>query len=115
MRLCALLISSLLALSAFAQSEPKTFIPSSPLTAAEVAKLKEKLKRDAVLTDAEIEDWVKHGPRSRTYREGDIVAAFPELQGARKLSECSNSMMRGATELVLISDVQKNEVTVNSA
>jgi hypothetical protein len=56
-------------------------------------------------------------PRSKsgTYRESDIFAAFPELRGARKLSECSNSIMSGATRLVFISDIGKNEVTVKSA
>jgi hypothetical protein len=45
---------------------------------------------------------------------GDIVAAFPELRGATKLSACSNSIMSGATEFVFMSDVGKNEVTIES-
>ena len=113
-RFIALLTLSLLSLCALAQSEPGTFIQSSPLSAAEVAKLKEKMKRDAVLTDAEIEDWVKDGRGFRTYRESDIFAAFPELRGDKKLSECSNSIMSGATELVFISDTRKNEVTIKT-
>jgi hypothetical protein len=44
----------------------------------------------------------------------DIVAAFPELRGDKKLSECSNTIMSGATELVFISDIRKNEVTVKT-
>jgi hypothetical protein len=109
-----LLTLSLLSFCAFAQTESGTFIPSSPLSAAEVAKLKEKMKRDAVLTDAAIEDWVKDGRRLRTYRESDIFAAFPELRGDKKLSECSNKIMSGATELVFISDTRKNEVTIKT-
>jgi hypothetical protein len=115
MRAFALLTLSFLSLCAFAQGDSGTFVPSSPLTPAEVAKLKEKMKRDAVLTDAEIEEWVKNGRDLHTYRESDIFAAFPELRGARKLSECSNSIMSGATELVFISDTGKNEVTIKSA
>jgi hypothetical protein len=114
MRPFALLTLSFVSLCAFAQGDSGTFIPSSPLTPAEVAKLKEKLKRDAVLTDAQIEEWIKNGPEPRTYRESDIFAAFPELRGARKLSECSNSIMSGATELVFISDTGKNEVTIKT-
>lgn len=115
MRWCVLLTLSLLSFCAFAQSEHRSFIPSSPLSAAEVSKLKDKMKRDAVLTDAQIEEWVKDGHRLRTYRESDIVAAFPELRGAKKLSECSNSIMSGATELVFSSDIGKNEVTIKTA
>jgi hypothetical protein len=114
MRPCTLIALSCLSLCAFAQSDSGTFVPSSPLTPAEVAKLKEKMKRDAVLTDAQIEDWVKDGRRLHTYRESDIFAAFPELRGGRKLSECSNSIMSGATELVFISDVRNNEITVDT-
>lgn len=114
MRPCALLTLSVLSLCAFAQSESGTFVPSSPLSAAEVAKLKEKMKRDAVLTGAAIEDWVKDGRGFHTYRESDIFAAFPELRGDKKLSECSNSIMSGATELVFISDTRKNEVTIKT-
>ena len=111
----ALFTLSLLSLCAFAQGEPKTFIPSSPLSAAEVAALKEKMKREGVLTDAQIEEWAKNGPARRTYRESDIFAAFPELRGDKKLSECSNSIMGGATELVFASDIQQNEVTIKTA
>jgi hypothetical protein len=47
-------------------------------------------------------------------REGDIVAAFPELRGDRKLSACSNSIMSGATRFVFVSDMSENEVTIKS-
>jgi hypothetical protein len=114
MRPYALLTLSFLSLCAFAQSDSRTFIPSSPLTPAEVAKLKEKMKRDGVLSDASIEESVKDGRRLHTYRESDIFAAFPELRGARKLSECSNSIIGGATELVFISDTGKNDVTIKT-
>jgi hypothetical protein len=86
MRLCALLTLSLLSLCASAQSESGTFIPSG----------------------------AKDGRGHPTYRESDIVAAFPELRGDKKLSECSNSIMSGATELVFVSDVRENEVTVKT-
>jgi hypothetical protein len=46
--------------------------------------------------------------------ERDIVAAFPELQGDRKLSACSNRMMSGATKLVFISDTRDHQVTVKT-
>jgi hypothetical protein len=114
MRPSTLLTLSFLSLCAFAQSESGTFIPSSPLTPAEVAKLKEKMKRDAVLSDAAIEESLKDGRGLHTYRERDIFAAFPELRGDRKLSECSNSIISGATELVFISDTRQNEVTVKT-
>ena len=87
MRRYALLTLSLLWLGAFSQSEPRTFIPSSP---------------------------VKDGRGLRSYRESDIFAALPELRGGKKLSECSNSIMSGATELVFISDTRKNEVTIKT-
>jgi hypothetical protein len=73
------------------------------------------MKRDGVLSDAAIEEWVKAERGLHTYRESDIFAAFPELRGARKLSECSNSIMMGATELVFIADTGKNEVTIKTA
>jgi hypothetical protein len=47
-------------------------------------------------------------------RESDIVAAYPELRGDKKLSACSNSMMMGATELVFLAHAKENEVTVKS-
>jgi len=47
-------------------------------------------------------------------RESDIVAAFPELRGDKKLSVCSNAMMSGATEIVYLSGAKNNEVTVKS-
>jgi hypothetical protein len=114
MRPFALLTLSFLSLCVFAQGDSGTFIPSSPLTPAEVAKLKEKMKRDGVLSDAAIEDWIKDGRRLFTYRESDIFTAFPELRGDKKLSECSNSIMSGATELVFMSDTGKNEVTIKA-
>lgn len=92
MRPCALLILSLLSLCASAQSESVTFIPGSPRSG------------------------VRDERRLYTYREADIFAAFPELRGDKKLSECSNSIMSGATELVFISDTDtgKNEVTIKT-
>jgi len=109
-----MLTISFLSLGAFADSGPAVFIPQSPLSPAEVAELKEKLKRTTALTDAMIEDMVKDEANYHTYRETDIVAAFPELRGDKKLSACSNSMMLGATEIVYISDVRENEVVVKS-
>src|SRR5690606_35462434 len=41
----------------------------------------------------------------------DILAAFPELQGSRKLSVCSNSIAGGATRLVFIADSTERQVT----
>lgn len=114
MRHCALLPLFLLALRAFAQTAPAIYIPQSPLNPTEVAELKERLKRIPSLTDAMIENMVKDESKYHAYRESDIVAAFPELRGDRKLSVCSNSMMSGATEIVFISDVRENEVTVKS-
>jgi hypothetical protein len=114
MRLCSLLTLSLLSLCAVAQSGSEAFIPRSPLNAAEVAELQEQLKRGTALTDAMIEDLVKDESRRHTYRESDIVAAFPELRGDKKLSACSNSIMSGATELVFMSDARQNEVTIKT-
>jgi hypothetical protein len=114
MRLYALFTLSLLSLGAFAQDGPKAFVPWSALNPTEVANLKEKLKRTTHLSDAVIENMVKDEANYHTYRDSDIVAAFPELRGDRKLSECSNRMMGGAAELVFISDARKNEVTVKT-
>jgi hypothetical protein len=44
----------------------------------------------------------------------DVVAAFPELRGDRKLSACSNSIMSGATQFVFLSDTRQNEVTIKT-
>jgi hypothetical protein len=114
MRHCALLTIAFISISAFAQSEPAIFIPQSPLNPIEVAELKERLKRNTGITDAMIENMVKDESKYHTYRERDIVAAFPELGGDKKLSVCSNSIMSGATEIVYISDAKENEVTVKS-
>ena len=114
MRHCALLTLSLLSLCALAQSEPETFIPQSPLNPTEVAKLKEKLQRNMPLPDVEIDNLLKDEAKYHTYRESDIVAAFPELRGDKKLSECSNRIMGGATELVFLSDARENEATIKT-
>lgn len=111
MRYCALLTLSLLSLRALAQSESAIFIPQSPLNPTEVAIRKERLQRNTALSDVEIDNMLKN---ETTYRERDIVAAFPELRGDKKLSECSNSIMSGATELVFLSDARENEVTVKT-
>ena len=114
MRHCALLILSLLSLCALAQSEPAVFIPQSPLNPTEVASRKEGLQRNTALSDVEIDNMLKDEAKYHTYRESDIVAAFPELRGDKKLSECSNSIMGGATELVFLSDAGENEVTIKT-
>jgi hypothetical protein len=114
MRGCALFILSLLSLSVLAQSEPRTFVPRSPLNPAELAQLKERLKRGTPLTDADVESMVKDENHYHAYRESDIVAAFPELRGDKKLSACSNSMMSGATEIVFMADARQNEVTIKT-
>jgi hypothetical protein len=114
MRHCALLTLSVLALCASAQDEPGVFIPQSPLNPAEVANAKEELRRNSAFSDVEIDNMLKDEARYHTYRESDIVAAFPELRGDRKLSECSNSIMMGATELVFLSDARENEVTIKT-
>ena len=114
MRLWPLLAISLLSFRAFAESGPTVFIPQSPLSPADAAEIKGKLKRNTVLTDAMIEDMLKDETEYHTYRESDIVAAFPELRGDKKLSVCSNKIMLGATEIVYLSDARKNEVVVKS-
>ena len=114
MRHWTLLTIALLSLRAFAQSGPANFVPQSPLNPSEAADLKERLKRSTTMTDAMIEDLLKDETKYHTYRESDIVAAFPELRGDKKLSACSNSMMAGATEIVFISDARENEITVKS-
>ena len=114
MRHCALLTFSLLSLCAFAQNEPATFIPQSPLNPTEVANLKERLQRSTALPDVEIDNLLKDEANYHTYRESDIVAAFPELRGDKKLSECANSMLGGATKLVFLSDARENEVTIKT-
>jgi hypothetical protein len=79
-----------------------------------VTELKQSLKRNTGITDAMIENMVKDEATYHAYRESDIVAAFPELRGDKKLSACSNSMMMGATEMVFIADARENMVTVKS-
>lgn len=114
MRHCALLTFSLLSLSALARSEPAVFIPQSPLNPAEVASMKARLQRNTSIPDVEIDKLLKDEAHYHTYRESDIVAAFPELRGDKKLSECSNSIMGGATELVFLFDVRENEATIKT-
>ena len=84
---------------AFAQPQQQLFVPASPLTAQELAEQRERLKEDLDLTDAELDDLMGDGSTTFTYRDRDIVTAFPELRGDR-LSACANSMAGGATELV---------------
>jgi len=105
---------SLLSLCALAQNEPAIFIPQSPLNPAEVAKLKERLGRNTSIPDVEIDNLLKNEAKYHTYRESDIGAAFPELRGDKKLSECSNSIMGGATELVFLADAGENEATIKT-
>jgi hypothetical protein len=114
MRRWFLLTLTLFSFRAFGEGAPTVFIHESPLSPTEVAELKERLKRTTALSDTEIERMVKDESTYHTYRESDIVAAFPELRGDRKLSACSNRMMLDATEIVYLSDIRENEVTVKS-
>jgi hypothetical protein len=113
MRHWVLLTLSLFSLRVFAEDAPGIFIPQSPFSPAEEAELKAKLKRTTRMTDESIENTVKDSSQYH-YGESDILAAFPELRGDKKLSVCTNSMMMGATEIVYLSEVRKTEVTVKS-
>jgi hypothetical protein len=111
MRHCKLLALLLVSLGAFAQAPTGTFVPQSPLTPKEAADQKAMLKKNTRIPDADIDELLK---KDHSYRESDIVAAFPELRGGKKLTSCSNSMMSGATQIVFMSDVGKNEVTIKT-
>jgi hypothetical protein len=91
---------------------PKKFIPWSPLSAEQTAEQKAKLQKTTGLTDTMIDNLLKDESNNHTYRDEDIVAAFPELRGARKISECSNRMMSGAAELVFLAETREHEVTI---
>ena len=110
MRHIALLTLILLAVFASAKAPPTTFIPYSPLNAEEAAAYMEKMKGHGVYSDAQIGELEKDASQQHTYRESDIVKAFPQLAGARNLSKCSNRIMTGATALVFYSDVKEHEV-----
>ena len=111
MRHAALLALSLLPVCASAKAPPTTFIPYSPLNAEEAAAYLEKVKKYRIHPDAQLDELKKEASEQHTYRVSDIVKAFPQLAGARKLSECSNRIMSGATALVFYSDVKEHEVT----
>lgn len=91
------------------------FIPYTPLDASGKAVLKEKLSRSRPVPDEEIERMAKDVERWHTYRDADIFAVFPQLRGHRKLSECSNSIMGGAAELVFLANKGQNTATLEKS
>jgi hypothetical protein len=111
-RLHVLLLVSFVAAQAMS-AEPQKFIPWSPLNESEAQNLKDKLVRGGV-SGVTVDELLKNVDHHHTYREADIFKAYPELRGHQKLSECSNSMMSGATELVFLSSKRQNEVTLET-
>jgi hypothetical protein len=111
-RISSLLIALVLTAEALG-AERQKFIPWSPLNEDEAASLKAKLERGGML-HVELDQLLKDVEQHHTYREADIFKAYPELRGFEKLSECSNSMMSGATALVFLSSRRKNEVTLET-
>lgn len=111
-RLHVLLLVSSMAAQAMS-AEPQKFIPWSPLNEGEAQNLKDKLVRGGV-SGVTVDEFLKNVDQYHTYREADIVKAYPELRGHKKLSECSNSMMQGAAELVFLTSKRQNEVTLET-
>jgi len=84
-RHCKLLTLLLLSVGAVAQSQTGKFVPQSPLTPKEAADQKAILKKNTRIPDADIDELLK---KDHSYRESDIVTAFPELRDGKKLSSC---------------------------
>jgi len=104
-------VALLAAACAVVADEPRIFIPWSPLDESELAQERAKMKRAPALSDAFIEQELKNVATFHAYRDADIVKAFPQVRGHRKLSACTNSMMSGATEFVYLSNKAHNQVT----
>jgi hypothetical protein len=92
-------------------AESGRFVPWSPLTETEAIALKRKFER-AGLKDVELKELLENDERHHTYRDADVFAAYPELRGQQKLSECSNSIRSGETELVYLAERKRNEATL---
>jgi hypothetical protein len=89
------------------------FIPYSPLNEAEAESLRAQLANWGI-KDAKAGELINDEEHHHTYRARDIEKAFPQLRGSPKLSECSNSMMSGATSLVFLASKGNNEATLDT-
>jgi hypothetical protein len=112
MRQIIVSIACLLSVSSLAAEAPSRFVPWSPLTEEEIARAKARIPS---AQNDEIYDKVLRDPKmSYRYRESDILAAYPELRGSKKLSSCSNRIMTGATSIIFVSHIGDHEVTLKS-
>jgi hypothetical protein len=102
----------LLSLYAVADDTPRKFVPWSPLTEEEVARSKKRVspELEKMLGD----EYFRNPINNHRFRERDIVKVYPELQGAKKLSSCSNNMMSGATWIAFVSHIGDHEVTLKT-
>lgn len=98
--------------SAFAAPTSGKFIPWSPLTEEEIASQKARFPRG--MNSPTMDTVLRNPQMTHRYRERDIVAAYPELRGSKKLSSCSNSIMQGAARMVFVSRIEDHEVTLKT-
>jgi hypothetical protein len=94
-------------------AEKQKFIPYSPLNETEAESLKARLEGWG-FKDVKREELMQDEFHNHTYREPDVVKAYPELRGRQMLSECANSMMGGAARLVFLASQGKNEATLDT-
>lgn len=94
--------------------EPQIFIPWSPLDESEIARERERMKRSPGLNDAFIEQELKKVDRFHAFRDADVLEAYPEVRGHKRLSACTNTMMSGATEFVYLASKGQNEAALDT-
>jgi hypothetical protein len=103
---------ALISACAVADDTPRRFVPWSPLTEEEIAR--EKASRPPALNEALGDKYFRDPTQNHRFRERDIVKVYPELQGSRKLSSCSNNIMSGATWIAFVSHIEDHEVTLKT-
>ena len=103
---------ALFSVGAVADDTPRKFIPWSPLTEEEIAR--EQARVPSALKEILGDKYLRDPTKNHRFRARDIVKVYPELQGSRKLSSCSNSIMSGATWISFVSHIEDHEVTLKT-
>jgi hypothetical protein len=111
-----LALAAMLLLGACTKQESVSFIPSSPLTPAEIEQARAGLRNSPESADLDADAVIAAGDSMFTYRVEDIQRALQGIDGADELvSFCSSVVMDGATSLVLLAPATSETVVVKSA
>lgn len=112
-----ILFASLATLLAGACSKDSvSFIPASPLTAAEVEQARQAFRNSPENSDLDVNEVVEANGSMFTYRVEDIQKALNGIASDDNLiSICSSNVIDGAARIVLLAPEQADSVLVKSA